>query len=308
MKALLFTTFALIAFAGNSILCRMALGEGIIDAGSFTSLRLLSGIVTLLLIYKLTLKDINRSSNKSAANKSTSIENTSKENKLKEINSKGSWQAALMLFVYAIAFSYAYISLDTGTGALILFASVQITIIFISLLSGKKLYLIEWLGMITALAGFIYLVLPTVSTPSFSGFILMAIAGIAWGFYTLAGKGSTNPLADTTFNFFRTLPLAVLLTVFTLNNVTLTLEGVWLAILAGSITSGLGYTIWYIALGEISAIQAAVVQLLVPVIAAIGGVIFVNELFTIRLFIASLIILLGILTMIVGKQYSLKNI
>jgi drug/metabolite transporter (DMT)-like permease len=276
-RTLLFTIAALIAFAGNSILCRMALGEQSIDAGSFTSIRLLSGVVVLLILLNLGQSKTRHSAT-------------------------GSWAAGCYLFLYAVAFSYAYMSLDTGTGALILFGAVQVTMILRSLFSGQQLLWFEWLGVLAAFSGFVYLVLPDLDTPSLQGFILMTIAGIAWGFYTLAGKGSSNALADTSFNFLRTLPFVLLLTAFTIFYAELSQRGVILAILSGGLASGVGYAIWYKALGGLTAVQAGVVQLLVPVIAAAGGVLFSAETISMRLVIASVIILGGILTVILGKQ------
>ena len=207
-----------------------------------------------------------------------------------------------MLFVYAATFSYAYISLDTGTGALILFCAVQMTMIVTSLCLGNRLRYIEWLGVATAFAGFVYLMLPSVGTPSLFGFMLMALSGIAWGFYTLAGQRSENPLRDTTYNFFRTVPFILLLLPFMAQPAALTYQGIILAVISGSIASGLGYTIWYLALKGLSTTQAAVVQLSVPLIAAIGGVVFTNEVFSIRMAISSLMILGGILVVVVGKH------
>lgn len=267
------------AFAGNSILCRLALGEESIDAASFTVVRMLSAVVFLAVILKVSSTDTHHSS-------------------------KGSWKASLVLFLYAITFSYAYISLETGIGALILFASVQITMVLTSLLSGKRLHQFEWLGLMVAFGGFVYLVLPSLSTPSFVGFILMTVAGICWGFYTLAGRGAGNPLSDTAYNFFRTLPLVGILFAVTVQYGELSQKGILLAVLAGGLTSGVGYTIWYTALKGLSATQAAVIQLMVPVIAAVGGVIFSNELFTLRLGIATLLILGGILTVVLAKHFT----
>lgn len=282
LKTIFFTSFALIAFAANSVLCRLALGEGTIDAASFTSIRLLSGAVVLLIILKLTDKD-----------------NTT--------SSQGNWLSALMLFTYAIAFSYAYITLDTGTGALILFGSVQITMILLSMFSGNRLHISEWIGMLVAFTGFVYLVLPGVSTPSLTGFLLMTLAGIAWGIYTLRGRGSKNPLADTTQNFVRTLPLVIILALITLQQAQLSSTGIILAILSGAVASGIGYTIWYLALGGLSATQAAVVQLSVPVIAALGGVIFVSEIISLRLTISSTMILGGILIVVLGRYHFVQK-
>ncbi len=211
--------------------------------------------------------------------------------------------SALMLFIYAIAFSFSYISLDTGTGALVLFGSVQITMILISLFSGTRLHTAEWLGVFIAFSGFVYLVLPDVTTPTFIGFVLMTMAGIAWGMYTLNGRGSKYPLSDTAYNFLRTAPIVIVLALISLPYIELTTEGIILAVLSGSVASGLGYTIWYTALRGLSTTEAAVVQLSVPVIAATGGVVFVNEVITLRLAIASVLILGGILAVILGRRY-----
>lgn len=172
---------------------------------------------------------------------------------------------------------------------------------------GIKLHLIEWIGVTTASIGFIYLILPTITTPSINGFILMTISGVSWGLYTLKGRGSKNPLMDTTYNFLRAIPFVILLAILTMNNFNYSLEGVILAIVSGAITSGLGYTIWYIALGSLSSTQAAVTQLSVPIIAAIGGVIFVSETITIRLMVSAAIVLSGILMVVLGKYYFTKQ-
>jgi drug/metabolite transporter (DMT)-like permease len=281
-KSIAYTLFALIAFAGNSVLCRLALGDSAIDAASFTSIRLASGVIMLLLLFKLSLKQDS------------------------QVTSKGSWLAAIMLFIYAIAFSYAYISLDTGVGALILFGAVQLSMILIGLFKGNKLHLAEWLGVLVAFTGFVYLVLPSLSTPSFLGFVLMTLAGFAWGIYSLLGRGSPSPIADTTYNFLRTTPLIVILVLVSLSSTHITQKGVILAILSGAITSGIGYTIWYLALRGLSVTQAAVVQLLVPIIAAIGGVLFANEMISLRLIVSSLLVLGGILIVVLGRKYFVR--
>lgn len=273
---------ALIAFAANSVLCRLALENEAIDASSFTVIRLLSGTIVLIIIISTTRNTTGTSS-------------------------KGSWAAGFMLFLYATTFSYAYISLDTGTGALILFGSVQITMILLSLISGTRLHITEWAGVVIAFTGFIYLILPEITTPSIVGFMLMTVAGIAWGIYTLKGRSSKSPLMDTAYNFLRTTPFVVLLAISTINNVNYSSEGIVLALLSGGITSGIGYTIWYIALGGLSSTQAAVLQLSVPVIAALGGVIFVFEAITFRLTISAAMVLGGILIVVLGKYYSTKN-
>lgn len=280
-KTILLTVLALLAFAGNSVLCRLALNDNIIDAASFTSIRLFSGAIFLLLLISI---------------------NAHKSPK-KIINIKaGSWLSAFFLFIYAGAFSYAYISLDTGTGALILFGSVQVTMILSDIFKGKKLILTEWLGLIIAFIGLIILLMPSASAPSLTGFLLMAISGIAWGFYTLAGRGSKTPLVDTTNNFLRTLPFIGLLMLLTLSHIELSNEGILLAVMSGTVTSGLGYAIWYSALSGLTVKHAAIIQLSVPVIAAIGGVIFSNETINIELITSSFLVLGGVLTVIMGKQ------
>jgi len=278
LKTIILTGLALIAFAANSILCRLALGSEAIDASSFTVIRLLSGTIVLLIIV-------------------TSTRNN------KNVSTKGSWSASLMLFIYAATFSYAYSSLDTGTGALILFGSVQVTMILLSVIAGTRLHFTEWAGVTIAFTGFVYLILPGVTAPSTIGFLLMAVAGIAWGIYTLQGRGSKSPLMDTAYNFFRTTPFIILLAIITIKNTNYSSEGIILALLSGGLTSGIGYTIWYIALGGLSTTQAAVLQLSVPVIATLGGVIFVSETITVRLIISAAMVLGGILLVTMGKYY-----
>ena len=269
------------AFAANSVLCRIALGGGLIDPAGFTVIRLLSGTIVLLAILKI------------RSNKKPTADN-------------GSWTAGFMLFAYAAAFSFAYLSLDTATGALVLFGSVQLTMILLSLISGNRLHIIEWAGVSLAFSGFLFLILPGATTPSITGFSLMAISGIAWGIYTLKGSSSLNPLADSAHNFSRTLPFLAVLMLFTIQDIHLSVQGVMLALLSGGIASGLGYAIWYVALAGLSSTQAAVVQLLVPVIAAFGGVLFVSEPITSRLTLSGTMILGGILLVITGSYYSFR--
>lgn len=277
IKALVFTSLALIAFAANSVLCRLALGGKVIDAAGFTSVRLLSGAFVLFCILKLRYPK-------------------------KASPSKGSWPAAFMLFLYAVTFSFAYLTLSTGTGALILFGSVQITMILRSLFSGNRLLPIEWMGVIVAFSGIVYLALPGVTAPSFSGFSLMTAAGIAWGLYTLKGRGSKDPLSDTTYNFLRSVPFVMMLGLLFFKDVHISARGILLAVMSGGITSGIGYTLWYTALRKISATQAAVVQLSVPVIAGFGGVVFVSEQISLRLTLSALLTLGGILMVILGRN------
>jgi drug/metabolite transporter (DMT)-like permease len=263
------TTLALIAFAGNSVLCRLALGAGAIDPASYTGIRLASGAVTLWLIIQLMGKPARPGTG-------------------------GGWIAGALLFVYAITFSFAYLSLSAGTGALILFAAVQFTMIAAGLRSGEKPLLLEWCGLAAALAGLVYLVLPGVAAPSLSSSALMAIAGIAWGFYSLRGRGAADPVRATADNFLRAVPPALLITIIFWPSLQLRADGFFWALLSGAITSGLGYVIWYAALPRLTATRAATVQLAVPAIAALGGVAFLSEIMTVRLLVSACAILGGI--------------
>jgi drug/metabolite transporter (DMT)-like permease len=206
------------------------------------------------------------------------------------------------LFGYAICFSLAYLKLTTATGALILFGSVQLTMISVALVKGERPKNLEWIGLIFAFGGLVYLMFPSLSAPPFFYSFLMILAGIAWGFYTLQGKRSENPLADTTGNFIRTVPLILLLAIPLLTQLLLSQKGIILAILSGAIASGIGYSVWYAALNYHTATRAAILQLSVPAIAAFGGVIFLSENLSIRLLLASSLILGGIGLAIIGRQ------
>jgi len=276
-RTVLLTTAALIAFAANSVLSRLALGQQALDAASFTEIRLLSGAAMLYLLSSVRSRQLSAPS-------------------------AGSWSATLMLFLYAVTFSFAYNTLDTGTGALILFGAVQMTMILITLMTGNRLHILEWLGVVLAFSGFVYLVLPGVGAPSLNGFILMTVAGIAWGIYTLKGRGSTQPLLETTGNFIRTIPLLAVLAIITSGQAHYTVDGILLAVLSGSIASGIGYAIWYMALGRLTSTLAAVVQLLVPVIAALGGVILIAEVLSLRLLVSGALILGGILAVVFARS------
>ncbi len=280
-----YTVVALIAFAANSVLCRMALKDNAIDASSFTAVRLISGVIMFIILFNFKAK-------------SPSV---------KPANKSRYWKSGLMLFIYAITFSFAYISLETGTGALVLFGSVQLTMIITSIVRGNKLHFSEWIGVAISFSGLAYLVYPTLTTPSLLGFILMALSGVAWGIYTLAGRGSVNPMKDTALNFKYTVPLVLALMLVSFPMINISLNGVILAVMSGALASALGYTIWYIALSGLSETEAAVVQLSVPVIAAIGGVIFVSEAISTRLIIASILVLGGILTVLIGRWQFVKN-
>lgn len=283
LRASLFSTLALIAMAANSVLGRLALGGETIDAAGYTLIRLVSGALTLALIV--------------LAKSESPWKGEPKH-----------WLGAIMLFAYAVTFSYAYLSLDTGTGALILFGAVQISMVLYAFVTGSRLPWLEWLGLLVAFAGFIYLVLPGVSAPSLSGFLLMTLSGIAWAGYTLIGRGSKQAILDTGRIFVRVFPMVAVLLLLTWPQLELTSRGVLIAALSGSVTSAMGYILWYQALAYLSAVQAGVLQLLVPLLATMGGVVFLSEVFTLRLLLSSLMILGGILLVMVGRQLVSKRI
>jgi len=266
-RLLLLTTCAMLAFAGNSLLCRLALQQTGIDPASFTTLRLVSGAAILWLL--VSLRGDRR-------------------------NMGGGWPAALALFIYAAGFSFAYVSLPTGTGALILFGAVQATMIGYGFWRGERLVRQQIGGMALALAGLVGLLLPGASAPSLQGSLLMLAAGVAWGSYSLLGKGSSQPIRDTAGNFLRTLPLAALLSSLTLSGATLDNAGVGLALASGALASGLGYLLWYAVMPALAATTAATVQLSVPLLAALGGVVLLAEPITLRLVLAAGAILGGI--------------
>ena len=273
----LFTSLTMVAFASNSLLNRLALGRESIDAVSYTTVRLVSGALVLWLI--------------------AALQKDSAEPKV-----RGNWISASMLFLYAIAFSLAYLSLSAGTGALILFGTVQVTMIVSALRSGERPQLLEWLGVFLALGGLVYLVLPGLEAPSPLGSALMTTAGVAWGVYSLRGRGSSLPLADTTGNFLRAVPLIIAVLLVSLDGMHLSQTGILLAVLSGAVASGLGYVIWYAALSGLTATRAAIVQLSVPVLAAWGGVVFLTEDVSLRLVLAAALILGGIALAIAGRR------
>lgn len=272
----LLTAGAMTAFAANSILCRMALGGRTIDAASFTAVRLASGAAALVML-SLVFRD-------------------------RHAPAAGSWLSGLQLSLYAVAFSFAYLSLSAGTGALILFGSVQTTMILSGLLHGERPNLLQWAGLVVALAGLVYLVSPGVTAPSTGGSLLMALAGIAWGLYSLRGRGSKDPVMQTTGNFVKAVPFALAVLAGSVHDVRLETRGILLAVISGTAASGIGYVIWYAALSGLSSTRAAAVQLSVPVLAAFGGVIFLSELVTLRLVIASVLILGGVAMTVVAKE------
>lgn len=254
----------------------MALRTGESDAAGFTLVRLMSGAVTLIVISYF----------------------VARKNDMK----RGNWISAFFLFAYAICFSFAYIGLTVAAGALILFGSVQFTMIVVALFRGERPSQLEWLGLVIALGGLVYLVFPGLSSPPLYASLLMAAAGAAWGFYTLRGKGSSDPLGDTTGNFIRSVPMIAIAAIPYLAQLSLSARGFILAILSGAVASGIGYTVWYAALKHHTAARAAVLQLSVPVIAAFGGVLLLAEAMTTRLIIAAALILGGVGLTIAGRR------
>ena len=277
MRPAVYTTFALIAFAFNSILCRMALRGGEADAAGFTLVRLVSGALTLIVISYFFGKE-------------------------KNFKGRGNWPSAFFLFAYAICFSFAYLSLTAGTGALILFGAVQLTMITFAILRGERPNALEWTGLTAAVAGLVYLVLPGLSAPPLASSALMAAAGASWGVYTLRGKGSSSPLADTTGNFTFAVSMILIAALPFVGSLHLSSTGILLAVLSGAVASGVGYTVWYTALKYHTATRAAVLQLSVPVIAALGGILFLAETATARLAVAAALTLGGIVLTIYGRR------
>lgn len=258
----------MVAFAANSLLCRLALGADEIDAASFTTIRVIAGVITLVVISYAQSRPPSRSN--------------------------ANWRSALALFAYMIFFSFAYISLGAANGALILFGAVQLTMFATALSTGERFPAFAWIGLAVAAGGLVYLVSPGLSAPNPLGATLMAVAGIAWGFYSLLGRGAPDPLAATTMNFIYCAPLVVIVSLFSMPQFHLSATGAAYAIASGAVASACGYVIWYAALRGLTAGRAATVQLSVPVIAAIGAVLLLSEPITLRLVLASVATLGGV--------------
>jgi drug/metabolite transporter (DMT)-like permease len=254
----------------------MALGGELIDAASFTSIRVISGALTLTLI--LLHRGVKRAS------------------------ARTDWRAAAMLFTYMAFFSFAYLSLSAGTGALLLFGAVQLTMFAAALLAGERFSLLSWAGLLLAVAGLVYLVFPGITAPDPMGAALMVIAGVAWGLYSLLGRGARDPLVATAGNFILSVPLVIGVSLVFIGRLQLSTEGIILAVASGAIASGLGYVAWYAALKGLTAGRAATVQLAVPVIAAVGGVLLLSEQVTLRLVSASIVTLGGIALVLSQKS------
>jgi drug/metabolite transporter (DMT)-like permease len=278
IRLFVLTLLAMLAFAGNSLLCRAALSQTNIDAASFTSIRMFAGAVTLWMVVMLF-----------RAGGQTRV-------------GQGNWPSALALFVYAAGFSFAYVSLPTATGALLLFGSVQATMIGVGLWRGERFGGVQWSGLLLALGGVIGLLLPGITAPPPVGAALMIAAGMAWGVYSLRGRGAGDATLVTAGNFWRAAVIAALLSAVLLSRASVDVAGAVYAIASGAITSGIGYAIWYAALPSLKATTAATVQLSVPAIAALGGVMLLGEAMTLRLWLASVAILGGIALVVLTKS------
>lgn len=272
MPVALLTSIAMCAFAANSILCRLALGSSSIDPASFSALRLAAGALALYALHRAT--------------------------RGRTATLGGSWPSAALLFLYAFPFSFAYVSIATGTGALILFGAVQATMLSVGIVSGERVTLAQAAGLMSAACGLVYLVLPGIAAPAPIGSALMAMAGVAWGFYSLRGRGASDALSETTGNFLRSAPLAALAPLalggLSASPRELSLPGALLAVSSGALASGLGYAVWYAALRGLSRTRAATVQLSVPILAALGGVLFMGEAVSPRLLVSAALVLGGL--------------
>lgn len=274
-RFVLLTCLAMLAFAGNSLLCRLALRDTATDPVSFTALRILSGALMLGLLMHV-------------------------RHRGQPVG--GDWRSALALFVYAAAFSLAYVHLQAGAGALLLFGAVQLTMTGWGLVRGERLKAAQSLGLVMAVAGLLLLLLPGAAVPSLLGGALMLLSGVAWGVYSLLGRSAGDPLAATTGNFMRATPFALLLTLAFSGQLNLDAAGVTYALISGALTSGLGYAIWYSALKGLSAIQAASVQLSVPLIAVLAGALLLAEELTLPLLLVAALTLGGIAMVVRGRQ------
>ena len=263
----LLIVFAMLAFAGNSLLCRVALRDTSIDAASFTSIRLASGALVLWVLLR---------------------------SRGKQPLAAGSWPMAAMLFAYAVCFSFAYRDLTAATGALLLFGAVQLTMTGYGLFKGERLVGLRLVGVLVAIAGLVWLLLPGLAAPPVVAAGLMLVAGLAWGVYSLLGRGAGDATAATGGNFIRAVPFAAVLSLAAASQSSPDPMGLMYAVASGAVTSGLGYVLWYAALPALTATSAATIQLCVPAIAALGGAVLLAEPITARLLIASAAILGGI--------------
>ncbi|MEZ8021000.1 DMT family transporter [Vibrio splendidus] len=297
MQTVIVTFITLVAFAANSVLCRWALMDQTIDPLSFSIVRILSGALTLLILLTLSSK-----SKRVLANSTTSV--------YTKFKSQFQFTSILSLLVYMFGFSFAYLELGAGLGALVLFVAVQFTMIAAHLFSGNRMSSLEWCGCLLSVAGLVYLLMPTESTrsPDLVSIILMSLAGVGWGVYTLAGKKSSNALQSTTANFgFSSLVILAGISVLTvipnaLSQVSITEQGFIYAVISGSVASGVGYSLWYYVVKKLNTVVASIAQLSVPVIATLGGVLLLSESVTMQFVISSTVILLGISLVLVAPK------
>jgi len=275
-RTVFLTLIAMLAFAANSLLCRLALGQELIDAASFATVRVISGaaVLTLMMLPRWRVRS----------------------------RASVDWRSAAALFVDMALFSFAYLSLSAGTGALILFGAVQLTMFVAALRGGERFALMSWGGLTLAVVGLVYLVSPGLTAPDPTGAILMAIAGVAWGFYSLLGRDVPDALEATANNFIYSVPLVILTSLLFIREFHSSLSGLLLAAVSGAITSGLGYVVWYSALRGLTATRAATVQLAVPAIAAFGGALLLSEQVTLRLVLASVATLGGVWIVLIQRD------
>ena len=273
-RRFLLTSITMVAFAANSVLCRLALGREFIDPMTFTTVRLVSGAVCLGLIVVVKERHLPIGPPRVLS--------------------------VIALFLYMVLFSFAYVALATGTGALLLFGFVQLTMITAGLLHGDRMPILSWFGLTIAALGVIYLVSPGMRAPDLQHALMMALAGIAWGTYSLRGKGAINPTVVTASNFLYAAPLALLASLCLADSAWFSWPGLMLAVVSGAVTSGVGYAIWYLTLRYITATSAAVVQLSVPAIATLGGVLFMAEPLDTRITLATAMTLGGIALVLRG--------
>jgi drug/metabolite transporter (DMT)-like permease len=302
-RLFILTLLTMIAFAGNSLLCRAALKQTSIDAASFTFIRILSGAVALWLILEFRRRLMVDGTASPLVDGSSNSTLGTRHSSLRE----GNWPSAFALFAYAAAFSFAYVSLSAGTGALLLFGAVQATMILWGLHKGERLHAIQTFGLIVAMTGLVVLLFPGLSAPPLLGSILMLGAGVAWGIYSLRGRAARDAIAATTGNFLRAVPFAATVSIALLPWTRLDPAGVGYALLSGAIASGLGYVIWYTVLSDAMPVRlgptsAAAVQLSVPVLAATGGILLLGEPITLRYVLASIAVLGGIALVVIEKR------
>ncbi len=299
MQTVIITFITLVAFAANSVLCRWALMDQTIDPLSFSIVRIISGAVTLLIL--LTLSSNAKRKHEKA------VDNASMYTK---VRSQCDLTAIAALLVYMFGFSFAYLTLGAGLGALVLFVAVQFTMIAAHLFAGNRMSSLEWVGCLLSVAGLVYLLMPTESTssPDITSIILMALAGIGWGIYTLAGKKSKNALQSTAANFsFGSLAILVLVSLLAVitsvaSQISITEQGLIYAVLSGSVASGVGYSLWYYVVKKLNTVVASIAQLSVPVIATLGGVVLLSEPVTMQFLISSTVILLGISLVLIAPK------